>query len=87
MKISREFDAVSRVLIVRSGPGIGTFDFDRKQPGTKLQMRLPSFFQVTLCSQGELLFVFIVIYLTLHFEKAFYLKYTLEYIFSNFYVY
>ena len=57
--------SLSRVLIVGSGNGVGTFDSDRKQPGIKLQMRLPSLFQVALWTKDKWLFVFIVIHLTL----------------------
>ena len=57
--------SLGRVLIVRSGNGVGTFDSDRKQPGIKLQMRLPSLFQVALWTKDKWLFVFIVIHLTL----------------------
>ena len=39
-----------RLLIVRSDPGVGTFDFDRQKPGIKSNPR--GFLKVTLLEKG-----------------------------------
>ena len=45
------------LLIVRSDPGVGTFDFDRQKPGTNSAVVTKSvprgFLKVTLLEKGE----------------------------------